>query len=67
MNKFEGQSMNEVFIKYYDETLVDPKDKPMLDKLERALQTEYVLRDGKSFARASKFGRGLHYHPSSNP
>jgi len=67
VNKFDGQRMNEVFIKYYDERPLDPEDVPMLDKLERALQIEFVLRDGKAFARASDIGRGLHYHPSKNP
>ncbi|MCL2148775.1 MAG: hypothetical protein FWH47_05505 [Methanomassiliicoccaceae archaeon] len=67
MNKFDGQRMNEVFIKYYDERELDPADVPMLDKLELALQIEYVLRDNKVFVRASDIGRGLYYHPSKNP
>ncbi|MCL2148772.1 MAG: hypothetical protein FWH47_05490 [Methanomassiliicoccaceae archaeon] len=67
MNKFNGHRMNEVFTKYYGERELDPEDKPMLDMLQLALQIEFVLRDGKAFARASDIGRGLHYHPSKNP
>ncbi|MCL2148774.1 MAG: hypothetical protein FWH47_05500 [Methanomassiliicoccaceae archaeon] len=67
MNKFDGQRMNEVFTKYYDERELDPEDKPMLDMLQLALQIEFVLRDNKVFARASETGRGLNYRPSKNP
>ncbi|MCL2148534.1 MAG: hypothetical protein FWH47_04275 [Methanomassiliicoccaceae archaeon] len=63
MNRFDGKEMNDVFYKYYHGMQIDPKDKPMLDKLVMASHMEYTIRDGKAFAEASKVGKMMHYRP----
>jgi len=66
LNKVEGKELNRIFFKYYDRRQIDDwNDKVMLDNLEAAGHTEYLLEDGKAYAQATVSGRRLHRPPQT--
>ena len=52
--------MSRVFFDYYDGDFVKSKDADMLDKLVLAAHIEYVMKGGKTYAKATDLGKMLH-------